>query len=233
MGACVYCLQEFPDNELTVDHVIARSWYPKNTPPIEKWKAPSCGPCNNKLSGDENIVLERIAWCLDPKDPSLIDIINRARRAVDPKKGKSARDIKHRFNKKQALIRGIKDIHTPNAPGLLPSYRDNFLQGSRTGIMIPAGKLSNVVTKWVRGIYYCELGRPVPEIAEVSAQFVEDEVAREAFNEILKHAKHLQRGPGVEALFWHVEEGEQAVTQYAFNIWKGFRAYGTVEVNLD
>ena len=36
------------------------------------------------------------------------------------------------------------------------------------------------------------------------------------------------KGPGVEVLIWRVDEKDEYVAQYAFNIWNQFRAYGTV-----
>ncbi len=226
---CTYCLKAMSAIETTVDHVIARSWYPADTPPIAKWKVPACNECNRRYSAAEQNILNRLALCIDTGDKSVEPIVRRARRSFDPKHAKSARDAMHRFNKRQSLIHGIKQISNPKAPGVLPSFRENFGKGSSTGISIPAGALHDVIEKWVRGVHFCEFGHPVPADFEVSVQFVDDEVAARAFTEIMQFAKRIQKGPGIEVLIWHATETDESITQYAFNIWRQFRAYGTVE----
>ncbi len=226
---CTYCLKAIRATEATEDHVIARSWFPANTPPIAKWKVPACNECNNRYGAAEQNTLCRLAWCIDPKDKSLRPIVERARRSIDPKQAKSPRDIMHRFNKRAAILGGVKQIFDPHGPGVLPSFRGNFWEGSRTGIAIPAGDLEAIVEKWVRGIHFCEFGQPVPAEYEVAVQFVDDDVAAIAFADIMKFAKRIRKGPGVEVLIWHAAEGDRWGTQYAFNIWRQFRAYGSVE----
>ncbi|MCH9012827.1 MAG: hypothetical protein IIA68_07195 [Proteobacteria bacterium] len=226
---CAYCCKEVPAADVTEDHVIARSWYPADTPPTAKWKVPACTACNNHYSAVEESTLTRLALCLDPADKSVRQIAQRAIRSFDPKQAKSARDAMHRFNKRQAIFRDLKHIDDPKAPGVLPSFRRNFEEGSRTGILIPAANLKKVVGKWVRGIYFSELGQPVPADHVVSVYFVDDDVAASAFAEIMRFAKQIQKGPGVEVLIWHAMEGDEAITQYAFKIWRQFRAYGSVE----
>lgn len=226
---CVYCLASVAGDEVTQDHVIARSWYPANTPPVAKWKVPACRACNNRFSVSEDSVLNRLALCMNPKDPAIGHIVQRALRSTDPKFARSPRDIMHRFNKRQALKQGLIDVQNPKGPGLLPSFLHNFEMGSRTGIRVPAKALEEVVTKWIRGVYYCELGRTIPREDVVSVEFVNDDVAAEAFSQIIQFAKRVQKGPRVEVLIWHVEEGEASITQFAFNIWQQFRAYGSVE----
>lgn len=228
-GSCVYCLSDVPLAELTKDHVIARSWFPANTPTVAKWKVPACSGCNNRFSAIEQDVLLRLALCMDPEDPAVSGIVEKARRARDPKHFKSSRDWAHRFNRREALRRDIINIRDPQERGVLPFSRDNFLKGSTTGIRIPAKSLEEIVAKWIRGVHYCEIGSLVFPESTISVQFVEDEVAKSAFAEIISYATHIEKGPGVEVLIWHVEEDDQSITQYAFNIWRKFRAYGTVE----
>ncbi len=167
-----------------MDHVIARSWFPQGTDPIEKWKVPAYEPCNNRLSADEQTTLQRLALCMDPGNPALSKIVDNARRARDPKAGRSPRDIVRRFNFKQRVLRGVVRNPGPDHPGLLPAFRGNFSKGSTTGVLIPRKELESVVTKWIHGVHYCELGEPVPENAKVTAFFVSDEVGEEAFQEI-------------------------------------------------
>ena len=226
---CTYCLKDVPATEATEDHVIARSWYPANTPPVTKWKVPACNECNNRYSAAEGSTLSRIALCMDPKDRSVGHIVQRALRSFDPKQANSARDAMHRFNKREALRQDLHQISDPKARGVLPSFRENFEKGSRTGIFIPADALHEVVKKWVRGIHFCEFGHPVPVDHVVSVQFVEDAAAASAFAEIMQFAKRIEKGPGVEVLIWQATEGNESVTQDAVNIWGQFRVYASVE----
>jgi hypothetical protein len=112
---------------------------------------------------------------------------------------------------------------------ILRCVSKNFFQGSRTAIRIPAAPLIDVLKKWIRGVHYCEIGQLITDHYTLSVQFVEDKVAVEAFSEIARFATRIQRGPGVEILIWHAEECGESMTQYAFNIWQAFRAYGSVE----
>ena len=145
MFRCIYCLKEFPDADRTIDHVIARSWYPANTPSIEKWKAPACEPCNNRLGSFEDNALTILAHCLNPKDPAVSHIVEKARRSIDPEKSNSPSDFEHRLKRKRAFIRQIITVHDSHGRGILPSFRDNFEQGSRTGILIPGVLLARII----------------------------------------------------------------------------------------
>ena len=88
---CVYCLRSV--QEATEDHVIAQSWYPESTPEnVEKWKVPSCRPCNTRYSKLEDDLKIRLAFCVDPSNPAAQGVYERARRALDPHMGKNPTD---------------------------------------------------------------------------------------------------------------------------------------------
>jgi hypothetical protein len=49
---CIHCGAAV--DETTKDHVFPASWYPETTPEeIQRWTAPSCGACNNRLGSIE------------------------------------------------------------------------------------------------------------------------------------------------------------------------------------
>ncbi len=226
---CAYCLEAVPAAEATEDHVIARSWYPAETPMIAKWKVPACRSCNNRYSVTEHDTLGRLALCLDPTDKTFGPIAQKAIRSIDPKQAKSPRDIMHRFNRRETIRQGLRQIDNPKSQGVLPSFRDNFLAGSRTGIPVSAQGLKKVIEKWIRGIHLCEFREYVTAEQEVSIFLVEDHVAENAFAKILQYAKRIEKGPGVEVLIWRVDEDDRTVSLFAFKIWQQFRAYGSVE----
>jgi hypothetical protein len=191
-------LGEFPDAEMTDDHVIARSWFPAKTPPVAKWKVWSCRACNNEKGTLERDLLGRLALCLNPDESDLADIIERARRSMDPRSATTAREFMHRFNRREAIRRSLIDVDSKNAPGLLPYFMGNFAAGSRTGIEVPAQSLNGLVQMWVRGIHLCEIGWIIPSGYEVSVIHPDDQIRVEAFSDTIRHATIVQKGPGVQ-----------------------------------
>jgi hypothetical protein len=225
---CPYCLGEFPEAEMTDDHVIARSWFPAETPPVARWTVRSCRTCNNEKSALERDVLSRLALCLNPNDPDLADIVSSARRSMDPRSARTARDFKHRFNRREAIRRSVIDIHSKSDAGVLPYFTGNFDAGSRTGILVSASSLDGLVQKWVRGIHLCEVGRVIPIEYEVSVMHLDDLTRAQAFSDVVGHAKVIQKGPGVEVAILHVEETGEFGTLYAFNTWDTLKCTASV-----
>ena len=79
-STCVYCATQKPGSALTVDHVIARSWFQADAMNVEKWKVPACSECNGRYSRLEDDLLGRLALCL-PNEPAFAEIHARAERA--------------------------------------------------------------------------------------------------------------------------------------------------------
>jgi hypothetical protein len=225
---CPYCLGEFPDDEMTDDHVIACSWFPGQTTRVAKWVVRSCGACNHEKSALEGDALVRLALCLDPKRPELEDIIARASRSMDPRFARNARDAKHRFNKREAIRNSIIGVDSKRDAGVLPYFEDNFEAGSRDGILIPSESLDGVVQRWVRGIHLLEVGQSIPREYEVSVIHAGDEIRAQALSSVIQHAKIIQKGPGVEVKIVHAEEPEEFGAIYAFNIWDQLKCMATV-----
>lgn len=229
VGQCPYCLREFPDAEMTDDHVIARSWFPANTPPVAKWEVRSCQACNNNKSALEGDLLGRLAWSLDPNDRELADIVRRARRSVDPRCAKTRQDFIHRFNRREAVRRSIVNVQSRDAPGLLPSFARNFDTGSRNGMWVPAQSLDRLVQMWIRGIHLCEVGWIIPAGYAVSVMHIDDQIWAEAVADIVEHARVIQKGPGVEVAIFRAEDGDEFMMLYALNMWNALRCSASVE----
>lgn len=231
-GVCVYCLTPVGAELLTVDHVIARSWYPEGTTSLRKWKVPACRPCNNHFSRVEGDTLRRLAFCLNSSDRSLKPILDGVKRSIDPRYGKSARDREKRAERRAAILRDMIDEVLPDAPGMLPLFERNFAEGSTTGIQFPARDLTSIGRKWIRGIHYCKFGDLIPLSAEIDIHFVSDDAAKQAFGDILEFATTLHAGPSIQILVFDAVEGNTRMTQYAFKIFKEFKFYGTVTIEL-
>ncbi|WP_340151652.1 HNH endonuclease signature motif containing protein [uncultured Sneathiella sp.] len=225
---CTYCLKKFPKSEITVDHVIARSWYPADTPPVRKWKAPCCIECNRQKSATEGKLLGLIALCLDPENKGEKPIIDKIFRSIDPKLGQSAKDSMHRLNKKFALLRQLKKMPSKHSPEVLPSFKENYDKGSRTGVLIPKGKLEELIQSWVRGIHLIEIGNYIDENATIDVYQVSDEAAFEAFKDIMQYAQIIEKGDGVRVFIWHAVENDKFAANYAFILYGKFKAYASV-----
>ena len=165
---------------------------------------------------------------LTPNDPTW-RIIASARRSIDPRSAKTARDFMHRFNRRQALRRSLIDVDSRNAPGLLPYFIANFDAGSRTGMEVPPQSLDGLVQMWVRGIHLYEIRRMIPSEYEVSVIHADDELRTHAFSGVMEHAKIIQKGPGVEVKIFHAEQPAEFMTVYAFNIWNALKCSAAVE----
>ena len=195
---CPYCLGEFSDAEMTDDHVIARSWFPANTPPVAKWKVRCCQTCNNEKSALERDVLGRLALCVDPNDPNLAEIITKARRAMDPRSARTAHELKHRFNRREAIRGSIVDIRSKTDPGVLPYFVDNYRRRLAYG---------NIGACTVFGWAGSEMGSWHPSVRDQAAHsqrirgiviHADDQLRTQAFSAVTEHAKIVQKGPGVE-----------------------------------
>lgn len=230
MYRCVYCLRTLNKSEKTVDHVIATSWFPENTPPnIEKWQVPSCRDCNHKFSKIEEDVGLRMAMCLDRKNPAATGIVEKALRAIDPSQGKNEKDQLARKRKRQKLLAERHEMTRLPPSGVLPSFQANWDIGSRTAFLVPADALHSLIKKWARGVHFATLGRLIKRDENIDIFHLPEETAEEAFRDIKPHATLLRKGPGVEVMQASASESGQTRTLYAFKIWDQYQVYALVD----
>lgn len=229
---CVYCLKSVPSDQVTVDHVIAKSWYPSTALRFRPWMVPACRECNNRFSRIEESVLRTLALCLDPSDTTVAKIVKAVKRSIDPRYGKSHADKLRRQRARENVIRRLRPLSTLPKSSRLPSFQRNADSENPTGILVDGHDLEEVGKKWIRGIHFAHFGDLVPSTATIDIHFVTDEVAREAFGELLEHATALNKGSGVQVLIFDAVEGPERITQYAFKIWREFSLYGTLEIDL-
>jgi hypothetical protein len=226
MPVCTYCLQEFEDQLMTVDHVIARSWCPTTSLEYPQWKVPACRPCNNRYSLIERNALLSLAMCASSRDPSLKQIIESAKRSVDPRCGKTSRDARSRARARQTLKARIAPISSLDTSGLLPSFRRNFQEGSRHAIALPAEDIHTIGKKWIRGIYRSDTSEMLPSDVSVDAMFLPEDVAREMLSRYSQSARSLHMGPGINVDYRAVDEDDKHASVYEFRIWEEFKLYG-------
>jgi hypothetical protein len=222
---CVYCLRSV--EEATEDHVIAQSWYPESTPEnVEKWKVPSCRPCNTRYSKLEDDFKIRLAFCVDPANPAAQGVYERARRALDPHMGKNPTDRRLRRERKKKIYKDLLDFDT-QPQGVLPFSAKNFDRGSRLGILI-SKDLDKLIEKWVKGLHFLLFSRYITDKDTIEIMHADDELFIRTVGPFSQHATAVRKGPGVEVTYLSAEEGQERHTLYRFNIWAQFQTYAYV-----
>jgi hypothetical protein len=154
-GKCVHCLAEVAERDW--DHVFPISWYPDTTPPdLEKWKIPSCLPCNHGYSKIEGDFRDRVGLCLDPDNPASQSIVEAAMRSIDAEQGRDPSDAQKRLIRARKLmsqtLHGAQIQQENLYPGM-PRHEDVPAE-DRVGMLIPADYFPRMVHKIVRGMFY-------------------------------------------------------------------------------
>ena len=153
-GTCVHCVKTF--DELTWDHVFPQGWYPDSTPgDLEKWKFPSCDPCNGRYSKIEGDLLVLFGMCVDPTEAAAAGIAQKVLRSVDPACGRDDRDRRIRQKNRDRLLREMIPPSQIPSEGLLPGFDGggSTPQG-RSGLFIPMQSLEAMGEKFARGLAY-------------------------------------------------------------------------------
>ncbi len=102
---CIHCLDRFPRDQRTRDHVLPRGWYPDDTPPdLERWTAPCCRGCNTRLSKLEQNLGTRIGLSLGPNHPGAIGIYEKSLRAMNPGEGRDEADSRARLALQREIL---------------------------------------------------------------------------------------------------------------------------------
>jgi hypothetical protein len=150
-GKCVHCLAEVAERDW--DHVFPISWYPDTTPPdLEKWKIPSCVPCNHGYSKIEGDFRDRVGLCLDPENPASRSIVQAAMRSIDAERGRDPVDAQRRLLRARKLMSQAlygTQIQEENVyPGV--PRREDIPAEDRVGILIPADYFPRMAHKIAR-----------------------------------------------------------------------------------
>lgn len=154
-GQCVHCLQ-FHD-ELTLDHVFPDAWYPDTTREnTEKWKVPSCGPCNSAHGKNEEELLIRLGLCIAPDEDHNMGIADKALRALAPAAGKSERDKAARASHRARIRNESKSGPSIPRQAIYPGFGPHagVTEEEQVAITISARGLEQLTEKVVRGITY-------------------------------------------------------------------------------
>lgn len=200
---CVHCLNYF--EEFTEDHIFPKSWYPDSTPQnMEKWVAPACFECNNRLGKIEDEAYKKLAICINSSDIAASGVSEKAINLYDLS---SATNEKDRGRKEANVKKILPDlIYTDEMPkGLMKNFgpTDN-ISGKSMLVNVSIPNLLNPITeKIVRGLEFkfrnklIDLNRkitiihPPENIDNIAPMEIEN------LNNILKiNGIQVDRGPG-------------------------------------
>lgn len=222
----MYCLTKVA--KVTDDHVFAKSWYPSTTPKnLERWKVPACSNCNNKFSRVEEVVLHRLAMCVDDSHPAAEGILEKALRSIDARLGTNGTDETARRKKREKLMREI--IHLEKLPeiGLLPFSAANWDCGPRVAVPIPAGEMDDLVRKWVRGVHFKTMDRLISFGTAIHVRYVDEE--KEDVKEALRRFEGVSSkyflGPGIKISQAVIQDTDELLAVYGFSFWNQFTVY--------
>ncbi len=212
------------------DHVFPESWYPDTTSSdLEKWKVPSCIPCNDKYGVIEKDFLIRIGLCLDPDDPACSGVIAKALRSIDPSKARGKKDAKHRAKKRDQILKQmipIKDVPVTNVyPGFgADRWPDEELTAA---ITISKESLVKITEKIVRGILYLEEGVFVSDDYQIDTYVLSEQGAAESIKSVEKLFVVHSREPGIIVKRATVPDDKKS-SVIEIEIWGQFKMYSIV-----
>ena len=227
-GRCVHCLKEFSD--LTWDHVFPVAWYFNETPPnFEKWKVPSCEPCNASHGRMENDLLVRIGLCLDPNHPDTGPIVAKALRALNAGSASNPKDAAARNAKLLKITKQAQMVAAMKIPSesVYPSFGPTSADGkARTGLLVPKRAIDALAKKLVRGVTYLQDGRFIEPPYEVVCYVPTEEGVAEIFGPPAEQFSSHDRRPALVVHRSVREDGMSAI--YRIEIWSRLRICATV-----
>ena len=227
-GICVHCLQHVPQRNW--DHVFPRGWYPDTTPEnLEKWKIPTCKPCNDAYGRIEDELATLLAVCVDPGAAATAGIWKKTRRGLDPRAATSHRDAIARARRRDDLLK--KMLHGSAIPqsAIYPGMGERWGRGveEQVALPIPADSLRRVAEKIVKGLAYLEDGRLIDAGAEIKHHVVHSSTIGPVEEILEKFGVEHSRGPGIRVVRAVTpDDGVSAI--YKITIWGEFVLYVSV-----
>jgi hypothetical protein len=226
-GRCVHCLALF--EELTWDHVFPQAWYPDTTlANLEKWKIPSCLPCNALHAKGEAELLVRIGLCIDPDNPDNAGIVEKALRALTPAAARDERDARARAAHRQEILdqlfKGPDIPYQAVYPGFGPQPGIHDQEAERVAVPISATALRQLTEKIIRGITYIEDSKFIEPPYRVDQYVLDDEGAGPINDILCRFGKVYERAPGITVRRAVVPE-DQMTAVYAIEIWRRLTVY--------
>jgi hypothetical protein len=223
---CPYCCKFYSKTEMTVDHVIAATWYPANVPTtFQHYTVRACRGCNGRLGKIEEDILHHLGACLDPQNRAVRPIVDNVRRALDPSAARDPADREKREARQRSIQNDIVDASDVPLHKIAAWTLPNLINGQPSRAIRVPTTFAQVVEKWVRGIHCRTTSSFLPEGYAVHSVPVTDEAEAEDFEFIRRRGKVLAQGPGIAVTQWIERQNEVLYAIYSFTIWDVFSVY--------
>lgn len=223
-GRCVHCLGEFPEAEMTEDHVPPRCWYPDTTPSaIQYLKVPSCNECNGDYGKMERDLLIRFGLCVEPGKSETSGLAERALRTLGIDAGDLSETERGHRDRARARIR--KELMLPS------DVSETFIRGlgrpessapEVSALPIAYADLSLIAEKMARGCEYRRARRYV-ELPYGLRTFIGDPAAfssapAKLLSEVGGEEVRFDLGPGFKVTYVFSPQHPSNVA-YWFLLW--------------
>lgn len=229
---CIHCLKYFEN--LTRDHIFPESWYPDSTPQNEeKWVAPSCLNCNNKLGKIEEDAYKKLALSVSKDDIAMSGVPEKLARLYNPLTAKDERDKNRKISNIKKIIPDI--IRPDNIP--INAFMKNC--GSKEGdtgksyaIYVPFQILNSFADKVIRGLEFKIRNKLIDSdirkiecvYSSVGIENIASTQIRELSNILNTNGIKVDRGPGF--VVRHAVEFDTSL--YHITIWGKIEIWGSV-----
>jgi hypothetical protein len=217
-----------------MDHIFPEAWYPTTTPQnMEKWKAPSCVPCNSAHGKVEDDLLRRIGLCMSSSEMAAAGIPEKALRSIRPQHGKNDRDKRARAAARDKLRKEVAVLDKP-PEGTFPNFgpQPGTVYDKYLRIWIPQEGLFKLGRKIVRGLSYLLEDRLLPDDNSIEIFFVEDHVSADLLASVRPAGKIHHRGPGI-IVERAVAADDAAISLWHITILGRLKMWAAVNVNPD
>ena len=231
-GICVHCLKTVSTRNW--DHVFPQAWYPDSTPMnLEKWKIPTCKPCNDEYGRIEEDLGIILSACVDPKSARAAGIWAKRLRALDASRGATEKDRRARARKREWLLSMITTgDHIPNH-GIYPGLGERWgrPREQQVALCVSARHLQKMAEKIVKGLAFIEDSRLIDSNTQIQHHVIDDVGARPMFEALTTFGAAYSRGPGIEVVRAVTpEDGVSAL--YKIIIWGEIKLYVSVLRNV-
>lgn len=224
-GRCVHCLQVV--EAITDDHLFPKSWYPETTPTnLEKWKIPSCGPCNKAYGKLESELRLQLVSCVDPNSEAAAGLWKKALDSLNPDKGRSPLDKRMRKLTRDRFLKQLRPAENVPMDHVLPETKPDRAKGT-IALVVSAKGLHRFVEKLVRGTVFITEQRYI-ENKKIGMAFLRPEDEKDVLQILEQFGELHERGPGIRIRKAYSADAKDNPI-FVFDIWDQFRVYAYVE----
>jgi hypothetical protein len=196
---------------------------------LEKWKAPSCIPCNRKYGKLEEDFLRRVALCLDPSAPATRSIVEKVLRSMRPSASKNNADRRIRASLRDSILRELLEGAEIPDEGIYPRLGERWQRDmqDQAAITVPAESFRLLTEKIVRGIFYVEDKKFIDLPFKIEFFALDSEAAQPIREPLDRFGKVYAREPGIIVRRAVVpEDGISSLFEIEF--WGQFTTYASV-----